>query len=186
VLIISLLGQTVGLVWLLGWRAAGASRKTRLAIVAVGLLSLVSAVFAFLLRFDRVARHFPLWWPSWGRAIAITWALLSLCWLVGYPALWIWSRMQRVHSPARRLFFKTAYTAVLAAAIVVGYGVFHQTSSTFLREQKLEFPDLPPDLDGLRLSRLSISSQPVSKPRRAAPSRQPMKPARTSRWLLGI
>ena len=156
VLIISLLGQTVGLVWLLGWRAAGASLKTKLAIVAVGLLSLASAVFAFLLRFDRVARHFPLWWPSWGRAIAITWALLSLCWLVGYPALWIWSRMQREHSPARRLFFKTAYTAVLAAPpAVVGYGVFIERHQLFLREQKLEFPDLPPDLDGLRLVQLS-------------------------------
>jgi predicted MPP superfamily phosphohydrolase len=156
VLIVSLLGQTVGLVWLLGWRAAGANRKTKLAIVAVGLLSLTSAVFAFLLRFDRVARHFPLWWPSWGRGLAITWALLSLCWLVGYPTLWIWSRMQREHSPARRLFFKTAYTTVLVAPpAVIGYGVFIERHQLFLREQKLEFPDLPPDLDGLRLVQLS-------------------------------
>ncbi len=156
VLVVSLLGQTVGLVWLLGWRAAGANRRTKLAIVALGLVSLTSAVFAFLLRFDRVARHFPLWWPSWGRGLAITWALLSLCWLVGYPALWIWSRMRREHSPARRLFFKTAYTAVLAAPpAVVGYGVFIERHQLFLREQKLEFPDLPPDLDGLRLVQLS-------------------------------
>src|SRR5579872_5919270 len=156
VLVVSLLGQTVGWVWLLGWRAAGAGRKTKLVMVAAGVLSLASAVFAFLLRFDRFARHFPLWWPSWGRGLAITWALLSLCWLVGYPVLWIGSRMHRGHSPARRLFFKTACTAVLAVPpAVVGYGVFIERHQLLLREQKLEFPDLPPDLDGLRLVQLS-------------------------------
>ena len=156
VLIVSLLGQTLGLVWLLGWRAAGASRKARLAIASMGLLSLASAVFAFLLRFDRVARHFPVWWLSWGRGLAITWALLSLFWLVGYPVLWIWSRMGLGHSPARRRFFKTAYTAVLAAPpAVMGYGVFIQRHQLFLREQKLEIPGLPPDLDGLRLVQLT-------------------------------
>jgi predicted MPP superfamily phosphohydrolase len=156
VLIISLFGQTIGVVWLLGWRAAAASRRTKLAILAAGLFSLVSSVFAFLLRFDRVARYFPGWWPSWGRGLAITWALLSLCWVVGYPALWIWSRMGREHSPARRLFFKTAYTAVLAAPpAVVGYGVFIERHQLFLREQKLVFPNLPPDLDGLRLVQLT-------------------------------
>jgi predicted MPP superfamily phosphohydrolase len=156
VLIVSVFGQTVGLVWLLVWGMAGATRKTKLAIVAAGLFSLASAVFAFLLRFDRVARYFPGWWPSWGRGIAITWALLSLCWVVGYPALWIWSRMGREHSPARRLFFKTAYTAVLATPpAVVGYGVFIERHQLFLREQKLVFPDLPPDLDGLRLVQLT-------------------------------
>ena len=156
VLIVSLLGQTVGLIWLLWWRAAAAGRKTRLAIAGVGLLSLGGSMFAFLLRFDRVARHFPDWWRSWGRGLAITWALLSICWLIGYPALWIWSRMGRGHSPARRRFFRTAYTVVLAAPpAALAYGVFIERHQLFLREQKMVFTDLPEDLDGLRIVQLT-------------------------------
>lgn len=156
VLIVSLLGQTVGLVWLLGWRAAGAGRRTRLTIAAVGLFSVAASLLAFLIRFQRVARYFPGWWLSWGTGLSITWALLSLCWLVGYAVLGIGSRMGTGHSPARRRFFQTAYAAVFAAPpAVLGYGVFIQRHQLFLREQKLEIPDLPPDLDGLRLVQLT-------------------------------
>lgn len=156
VLIVSLLGQTVGLVWLLRWRAAQASRKSQKAIAIIGVLSLAIAVFAFLLRFERVARYFPGWWPSWGRALAIGWALLSLCWLAEFLVLWIASRAIRNHSPARRRFFQAAYTAALAAPpAVVGYGVFIQRHQLLLREQNLEIPDLPHDLDGLRLVQLT-------------------------------
>ena len=44
VFIVSVLGQTAGLVWLLGWKAAGASRRTRLAIAAVGGLSMIASL----------------------------------------------------------------------------------------------------------------------------------------------
>lgn len=156
VLIVSLLGQTAGLVWLLRWRAGKASHGSQRAIAVVGLLSLAIAAFAFLLRFERVARYFPGWWPSWGRALAITWALLSLCWLAEFLVLWIASRAVQNHSPARRRFFKAAYTAALAAPpAVVGYGVFIERHQLSLREQNVEIPDLPHDLDGLRLVQLT-------------------------------
>lgn len=156
VLIVSLVGQTVGLVWLLRWRATQASPNSQRAIAAGGLLSLAIAAFAFLLRFERVARYFPRWWPSWGRALAITWALLSLCWLVEFLVLWIASRVGQSHSPARRRLFKAAYAAALAAPpAVVGYGVFIERHRLLLREQNVEIPDLPHDLDGLRLVQLT-------------------------------
>jgi uncharacterized protein len=156
VLIVSLVGQTVGLVWLLGWRAARAGRNARLAIAGVGLLSMAASILTFLLRFQRVARHFPGWWLGWGTGLSITWALLSMAWLVGYAVLLICSRTMRGHSPARRRFFRTAYTALFAAPpAALAYGTFIQRHQLFLREQKLEIPGLPPDLDGLRLVQLT-------------------------------
>ena len=156
VFIVSVLGQTAGLVWLLGWKAAGASRRTRVAITAVGAASMLASLIAFLLHFQRVSRHFPGWWLSWGTALSVTWALLSLCWLAGYALLWVVSRVAMGHSPARRRFFRTAYAAVCGAPpAVLGYGVFVQRHQLFLREQKLEVPGLPQDLDGLRLVQLT-------------------------------
>jgi predicted MPP superfamily phosphohydrolase len=156
VLVVSLLGQTAGLVWLFGWKDKGAGRATRLAIAAVAWFSMAASILAFLLRFQRVARYFPGWWVGWGAGLSIVWALLSLSWLVGCSVVWICSRIGRGHSPGRRRFFQTAYTAVLAAPpAALVYGTFIQRHQLILREQKLEIPDLPPDLDGLRVVQLT-------------------------------
>ena len=156
VLIVSLLGQITGVAWLIGWRAAGASRRTKTLIAAAGALSMAASLLTFLLRFRRVARYFPGWWISWGTGLAMTWAMLSLCWLAGCFALWLGSRMGSGHSPARRRFFQTAYTAVFAAPpAVLAYGVFMERHQLFLREQKLEIPNLAPELEGLRLVQLT-------------------------------
>ncbi len=156
VLIVSLLGQITGVVWLIGWRFAGASRRTKGLIAAGGALSMAVSMLTFMLRFHRVARHVPGWWISWGTGLAITWAMLSLCWLAGCFGLWIASRIGPGHSPARRRFFQAAYTAAFAAPpAVLAYGVFIERHQLYLREQKLEFPNLAPDLEGLRLVQLT-------------------------------
>jgi predicted MPP superfamily phosphohydrolase len=156
VLIVSLLGQTVGLVWLLGWKAADASRRTRLAIATVGALSMMASVIAFLLHFRRVYQYFPGWWVSWGTGLSIAWAMIWLCWLAGYAVLGMVSQVGSRHNPARRRFFQTASAAVFVAPpSVLGYGVFIQRHQLFLREHDLHIADLPPDLDGLRLVQLT-------------------------------
>jgi len=156
VLIVSLAGQIAGVTWLIGWRLADASRRTKTWIAAVGALSMAASLLTFLLRFHRVARYFPGGWISWGTGLAITWAMLSLCWLAGYFALWIVSRIASGHSPARRRFFQTAYAAVFAAPpATLAYGIFIERHHLFLREQKLDIPNLPPELDGLRLVQLT-------------------------------
>ena len=156
VLVVSLLGQIAGVAWLIGWRAAKARRRTKTLIAAVGAFSMAASLLTFLLRFHRVARHFPGWWLSWGTGLAITWAMLSLCWLAGCFALWIGSRMGPEHSPARRRFFRSAYAAVFAAPpAALAYGVFIERHQLHLREQKLEIPNLAPELDGLRLVQLT-------------------------------
>jgi uncharacterized protein len=156
VLIASLLGQIAGVAWLIGWRAAKASRRTKTLIAAAGALSMAASLLTFLLRFPRVARYFPGWPVSWGTGLALAWAMLSLCWLAGCFALWIGSRMGSGHSPARRHFFQTAYAAVFAAPpAALAYGIFIERHQLFLREQKLEIPNLAPELDGLRLVQLT-------------------------------
>ena len=156
VFIVSLLGQIAGVAWLLGWRAARASRRTKTLIAAGGALSMAASLLAFLLRFHRVALYFPGWWISWGTGLAITWAMLSLCWLAGCFVLWAGSRMAAGHNPARRRFFQAAYATVFAAPpAVLGYGVFVERHHLTLREQNLEIPNLAPELDGLRLVQLT-------------------------------
>jgi predicted MPP superfamily phosphohydrolase len=156
VLIVSLLGQTVGLVWLLGWKFANAGRRTRLAIAAVGGLSMLASLTAFLLHFARIYRYFPGWWVSWGTGLSIGWAMLSLCWLAAAAVVGIVSKIGSGHSPARRRFFQAAYAAVFAAPpAVLGYGVFIQRHQLFLREHNLYIAGLPHDLDGLRLVQLT-------------------------------
>lgn len=156
VLIVSLLGQITGVAWLIGWRAAGASSRTKTLIAVVGGLSMAASLLTFLLRFRTVARYFPGWVVSWGTGLAITWAMLSLCWLAGCFALWIASRLGSGHSPARRHFFQAAYAAVFAAPpAVLAYGVFIERHQLHLREQKMVIPNLAPELDGLRLVQLT-------------------------------
>jgi predicted MPP superfamily phosphohydrolase len=156
VLIVSLLGQIIGAAWLLGWRFAAATRRTKVLISAAAALSMAASLLTFLLRFARVARHFPGWWISWGTGLAIGWSMLSLCWLAGCFALWIVSRIGSSHSPARRHFFQTAYAAVFAAPpAVLGYGIFIERHQLFLREQKMDIPNLAPELDGLRFVQLT-------------------------------
>jgi len=156
VLIVSLLGQIVAVAWLIGWRGAGASHRSKVLIGIGGALSIAASLLTFLLRFHRVARHFPGWWISWGTGLSITWAMLSLCWVTGCFALWIASRIGSGHSPARRHFFRAAYAAVFAAPpAAVAYGAFIERHQLYLREQRLEIPNLAPELDGLRLVQLT-------------------------------
>jgi predicted MPP superfamily phosphohydrolase len=160
VFIVSVLGQMAGLVWLLGWKAKDAARPTRLAIAGVAGVSMAASLIAFLLHFQRVSRFFPGWWLSWGTALSVTWALLTVCWLVGCAVVALASRVLPGHSAghnrARRRFFQTAYAAVFAAPpAVLGYGVFIQRHQLFLREHNLQIADLPHDLDGLRLVQLT-------------------------------
>jgi len=82
--------------------------------------------------------------------------MLSACWLGGCFALWIASRVRPQHSPARRRFFQSAYAAVFAAPpAALAYGAFIERHQLYLREQRLEIPNLPPELDGLRLVQLT-------------------------------
>jgi len=119
-------------------------------------ISLGVVGLGFLLRFNRVARHFPEWAAGWGRGMAVTWAFLSIC-LLG--AFWLAKRLpvpRPEHHPARRTFLKLAQAAVFGVPVgATGYGMFIERFSLRLREQDLAIPNLPNDLEGLRLVQLT-------------------------------
>jgi predicted MPP superfamily phosphohydrolase len=60
------------------------------------------------------------------------------------------------HDPSRRHLLTSAGTVLLGAPVAaLGYGVFIQRKQFALREQKIVIPDLPQDLDGLKLVQLT-------------------------------
>jgi predicted MPP superfamily phosphohydrolase len=138
---------------LLLWGPAGVRLlRMRRAVIAGTIISALVLMVGFLLRFARVIRFFPPWWGGWGRGLIFVWAFLSV-FLVGAILIsrW-WLQVQSGHSPARRAFLHTTQAALLCTpAIITGYAVFIQRVDLSLREQDLKFPDLPKDLDGLRL-----------------------------------
>jgi uncharacterized protein len=142
---------------LLLWGPAGVRLlRRRWAVTAGTLISAGVLMLGFLLRFARVNRYFPPWWVGWGRGLVFTWAFLSVLLVAAILISRWWLQAQPGHSPARRAFLQTTRTALLfTPAIVTGYGVFIQRINISLREQDLKFPDLPKDLDGLRLVQLT-------------------------------
>lgn len=148
--------QAAGVGFLIWGPAALRTWRTRWAAIALAIVSDLVMMLGFLLRFARVNRHFPAWWVGWGRGAIFIWGFLSVFLLAAILISRRWLRVQAEHSPARRAFLHTARTALVCAPVVAtGYGVFIQRLDLSLREQDLMFPDLPPDLDGLRLVQLS-------------------------------
>ncbi len=134
------------------------------------LLSLGGLLFAgmlaagFLLRFARVAilftRYFPeaLIRPVQGAVIG--WALLSVPAAILFFGVRVvgrvWKRLAPKHQSARRQFLKTAPALAIATpAAALGYGVFIARDGLKLREQKIEIPGLPQDLDGVTIAQLT-------------------------------
>lgn len=156
VLILVLLIQATGVWWLLHRPAMEASRRARTAILTGMAVSFGLLIFAFLLRSVWIAQYLPRWWSTWGRGLMIGWALLSIAWLAGIiVSSWL-PHVQPPHSPARRNLLRAFRVALFGApAVALGYGTFVQRSRIGLREERIVIPDLPVDLDGLRLVQLT-------------------------------
>jgi uncharacterized protein len=151
-----ILVQAAGAALLL-WGPAGVRLlRLRWAVIAGTMISALLLMMGFLLRFVRVIRHFPLWWSGWGRGLIFTWAFLSVFLVAALLISRWWLQARSEHSPARRAFLHSTQAALLCTpAIATGYAVFIQRVNLSLREQDLIFPDLPKDLDGLRMVQLS-------------------------------
>ena len=167
-LFIVALVQTAFAWWMLR-EPAGPSKgrganHARAGIVAAWAVSLVVLALGFLLRFARVARHFPAWAAWWGGGAAMLWAFLSVLMVVAYALGLLISRLisgmvaraHASHSPARRRFLGAVRWALLGAPVAVtGYATFVQRFRLSVREQNIPIPDLPHDLDGLRLAQVT-------------------------------
>jgi predicted MPP superfamily phosphohydrolase len=148
--------QALGIWWILIGPAAHAHRWIRRAVLAGGAATFAIEGFGLVVRFHRVAKHFPAWLPGWGRGLVMAWALLSLLSLLAFALAHALPRIRPDHSPARRNFLRAAQVALLGApAAAIGYGVFVERRSVTLREETIEVPGLPADLNGLRLVQLT-------------------------------
>ena len=149
---VALLAQGGAVLWILRGPAAGAARSIRRCILLLGGLSAGVVVLALLLRFASVARYFPTWVAGWGRPMALAWALLSLLMLLALGISRLLPRISAANSAGRRGFLRTAEAAILGAPVAaMGYGMFVERLQLTLREERIVIPDLPADLDGLRI-----------------------------------
>jgi uncharacterized protein len=148
--------QTVFVVVMLRGAAARAGAWAQAALIAAWAASSAALAFGFLLRFYRVARHFPVWYEGWGRGLAMLWGFFSVLMIAAYVVSQVLLRSRPAHSPARRNFLRSARLVLLGVpATAVGYGTFVQRFRLTLREQNIEIPDLPKELHGLRLAQLT-------------------------------
>jgi predicted MPP superfamily phosphohydrolase len=119
----------------------------RWTIVAGACGSAALLALGYLLEFNRVLRHFPVWWSTWLECAAIveTAVLFGL-----YLGMLSWRRAPEFRS-GRRKFFQTAGAALFAAPIAVtGFGILMRDRFR-ISEAKIPIPNLPKDLDGLRI-----------------------------------
>jgi len=134
-------------------RQSRVRRRLTFAIVALLCVWLCAGV---LLDAARVAKHFPEAFASWVRGGSIVWALLSLALFPAWLLLRQLPQPDAIPNPERRRFMKWTRAALVGVpAAALGYGVFVQRTRFRVREIDLHLPNLPKDLDGLRLVQLS-------------------------------
>ena len=84
-------------------------RRATVACANLLLAGLCSA--GYLLGFNRVSRHVPLWWSTWVEAAAL---FLSMALIVLFAGVAVWRTGEKFR-PGRRAFFRAAGGAIVAA-----------------------------------------------------------------------
>ena len=108
-------------------------------------------VAGYLLEFQRVLRHFPVQWWTWLECAS----LVETIWLIGLSlALLVWRRAPQF-DPARRKLLQTA-AAGLCIVPLAGTAVGVVRRNRFrVSEVPVAIPNLPRDLDGLRIVQIT-------------------------------
>jgi uncharacterized protein len=120
----------------------------RRAIVFLGAaVSTALLALGYLLEFQRALVYFPVWWSTWLECAA----LVETIWLIGlYAALLVWRKMSEFR-PARRAFLQAAGAGLCIAPVIgTGFGIVRRNQFR-LSEVNIPVPNLPKDLDGLRI-----------------------------------
>src|SRR5271165_3998970 len=104
-------------------------------------------LLGYLLEFERVARHFGMWWATW----IICAALVELaCLVVVGFAMMFWTNA-REFRPQRRVLLQGAGAALCSMpGVAAAFGVVNRNRFQ-LSEVRIPVPNLPRDLDGLRI-----------------------------------
>jgi predicted MPP superfamily phosphohydrolase len=154
-LVVVTLIQAAGVRLLWSTAAARASQRVRTAIIAGAAFSFTILLLGVMIQRSGLAGSLPVWITSWGRGMVAAWALASSLTVAGLAIARL-IPVRAHHSPSRRVFLQTTQAALVGAPVIAtGYGVFIQRYDFRLREQDVPIPNLPPDLDGLRLVQLT-------------------------------
>lgn len=121
--------------------------KARILLLFICLSIVSIELFGYLLSFARTWRHVSPLVATWAQAIGLTLAVF----LVGlFFAMLTWRSLPGFQTP-RRQFLSTACTSLAAAPLAAtGFG-FLVRNEFELKEIKVRIPNLPKDLQGLRL-----------------------------------
>ena len=85
----------------------------------------------------------------------LAWAVLTFTFSLASPIVPL-LRVDPQHHPARRAFLRSTQVALLGTPVAaLGYGVFIQRRELKLREVNIPIPNLPQDLNGLKLVQLT-------------------------------
>ena len=124
------------------------ARTTQRRLLAIGAaISSALLVLGYLLAFQRIIRLFPVWWSTWLECAAL---VEIICLFPFYLGLLLWCRMPEFQ-PVRRGFLKTAAAGLAIAPLAAaGFGII-QRDRFHLSEVQIPIPNLPKDLDGLRI-----------------------------------
>jgi len=136
--------------WLPAALAVRDSERVRRRLVQLWRVSALwmglSAAYVVLLAFPWM----PKWqWADWARGLAMLWVLVT-----GglFAAVWL-VRRSPAFDPSRRRLLAAGATA--APALFAGFGALLERNRFGVVEQRIAFPGLPRDLDGLRIVQLT-------------------------------
>jgi predicted MPP superfamily phosphohydrolase len=136
------LGMQFQIVW---WLLRRYRRRPAVYLGAAASTALL--VTGYLLEFLRVISHFSLWWATWLECAA----LVELFCLAGlWLGMLVWRRAPEIQSP-RRTFLRAAGAGLgIAPWVATGFGILRHNRFQ-LAEVTIPLPNLPKDLDGLRI-----------------------------------
>jgi hypothetical protein len=120
-------------------------------IISGAWASTILLVLGYVLEFQRVQRISAVKWWTWIECAA----LVETIWMIGFSlALLIWRRAPQF-DPARRRILQAAGAAVFVAPVAgTGFGIV-QRNRFRVSEVPVPIPNLPKDLDGLRIVQIT-------------------------------
>lgn len=135
---------------IVNWLLRGYLRR-RPVILAGAWISTVLLVLGYLLEFHWAQRITSVKWWSWLECAS----LVETVWMIGFAvALLLWRRAPRF-DPVRRSVLQAAGVAVcLVPVVATGFGIVRRNRFR-VSEVSIPIPNLPPDLDGLRMVQIS-------------------------------
>jgi uncharacterized protein len=120
-------------------------------IISGAWASTILLALGYLLEFQWAQRISPVKWWTWLECAA----LVETIWLMGFSgALLIWRRTPQFDPARRRMLQAAGATVCVLPVIGTGFGIVHRNRFR-VSEVPVPIPNLPKDLDGLRIVQIT-------------------------------